>query len=1214
MSEERLKVQVLGSLRVWLDGEEIDLGPARQRAVFATLATRAGDQPVTRSELIQAVWGSAAPPSANGSVHTYISGLRRILEPDRTRWSTDGLLLSDTAGYRLRLGPDALDATQFDQLSEAARAYWQDGDATRTVETLDNALALWSGGVLSGVPGPYAEALRGSLAEQRILAVELRASALLRLGSHEDLIPELNALVREHPLREPLWCSLMTALHRSGRTTEALDAFRNVREILRRELGVVPGRELLEVHEQILTNDPLVAKSPSEAVENGLLSVLPGHVARALEERRTAPGICWGRESEIELLRGFAEDVMAGRGRTVWIEGEPGIGKSTLLTYALADVGAAGCHVAWANASEFEARMPLHAILASLGLDPETLGMEPTPNEADPVAAQADQVAAHIDRLCATAPLVLVVDDLQWADEASVILWNWLSAATRQLPLLLIATSRQGHPREDLAQARRAAEARGLEVITLGPLATPAAEGLLGELAGARPGEELRSLITKAAGNPLYLREVTRVLLRENALEIVDGVAEVREGTKLQPPDSLFAAAKRTLDLLGNLTREAMRRAAVLGMEFGLGEVAATMGKSPSELLGVFDEVIAAQIIVDTGTHLTFRHPMLRCALYQEIPAQGRAEWHSRAAEALAESGATLEHVAQHLVVGHGKMDDWVPGWLAEHNEALSTRAPSIAAPLFSRALKALPSGDPQREVLLAAYVLVLFQLGEEPLELAKEAMLSRDPDRSARMRNLVAAMAHSRGDSSTAIAVLESDESPDAAPIWQERRRALLADIRRGDVDDIGRAAQRSYRTALGVGEPYPIGRALQNLWLIRSIERDHGTALHHVDQALATVEGLSEHTELYFDLLDNRVHTLQNLDRLDEAKSTLRTARRASVNHTLAAGLRVSDAAQDYYAGDWDDVLAELDTVTEDGPAITTHRLGEPAAYVAALHGVASLIHGRRGELREAGTHLEAAENRLAIEGSGLDVPDFLLAARCLQAEQRHELGEAIDGLRPVLTRPETESPRHQWLPWLIRLARENGDDQVVAEALRICRDEASKEVLPARAATAALWCEALGSGDPAPLWKAIAHYDKVGRRVEKASALRDVAHLLAEHGRTQEAQAAADEATQELGRLGARWDLRELARGLSGFAIDLAHDETTRPAEGSSSLSPLESEVVKLAGRGLSNPEIAGRLTLPRRTIQALVARALAKLGLSSRYELAMFAQEPSSTPGR
>ncbi|QKV74023.1 BTAD domain-containing putative transcriptional regulator [Amycolatopsis sp. Hca4] len=803
MSGHRLRVAVLGTLRAWLDDREVALGPARQRAVFAALAIRAtAARPATRGELIEAVWGQAAPASADGSIHTYISGLRRTLEPGRTRWSTGGLLMSDAAGYRLRLDGDALDARLFGCLHEKARSRWLAGDAGGTIEILERALALWSGEALTGVPGPHAEALRTSLTRQRVLAQELRAEALLAHGGHEDLVPELTVLVREHPLREPLWRLLMTALHRGGRTTEALDTFRTAREVLRRELGTVPGPELIEAHRRILTGDP-AATPPAEAGPRH--RARPGGVAHvSVRHGDDAPDFR-GRRPEIARLRQFADDVVAGRGRTVWVEGEPGIGKSELLAAALGDVAGRGCHLAWAAASELGPPVPLQVFTEGLGLAS---------------AAGAEQALAHVERLCASAPLVLVVDDLQWADEASVLLWNRLSAVTHRLPLLLVAASRPSGRREDLARVRRAAELRGLEVLTLEPLAPADAEALTEDLVGGRPGPRLRSLTGRAAGHPLYLREVTTALVQAGAIELENGVAELRDDTALTVPGSLLGAVDRTLAQLDEVTREAARRAAVLGTEFGLVPVAASMGLQPSALLGAFGALMELGVVVDAGTRLAFRHPLLRWAVYHEIPTAERAAWHRRAAEVLADTGAGIEPVARQLTAVPAEVDDWVTGWLAEHHAALAVHAPSVAATLLRRVLDESPPAGPHREQLLAANVRVPSGPAREPHDPA------HDLERAAQPHPTAPGRTPRRADPTRAAARPGCDDAPGTPSSWSPRRPS--PSLGRGVP---GRAARRTHRAT-------PIGHAGEPPWLVKPAEGGHGAARGHGKHAHPPVE----------------------------------------------------------------------------------------------------------------------------------------------------------------------------------------------------------------------------------------------------------------------------------------------------------------------------------------------------------------------------------------
>src|ERR1700754_3775899 len=176
---EGLRVEVLGPLRAWRSATEIPLGPPRQRAVFAALAVRAG-RVVGRGELIAAVWGESAPASAEGNLHTYVSHLRRALDPARPHRGSASLITSDATGSTLRVRESDVDLMVFEQACAAAAR--NAADFASVVESLDVALGLWRGDALSGVPGPLAESERERLAQLRLAAVEQRAAAALALG------------------------------------------------------------------------------------------------------------------------------------------------------------------------------------------------------------------------------------------------------------------------------------------------------------------------------------------------------------------------------------------------------------------------------------------------------------------------------------------------------------------------------------------------------------------------------------------------------------------------------------------------------------------------------------------------------------------------------------------------------------------------------------------------------------------------------------------------------------------------------------------------------------------------------------------------------------------------------------------------------------------------------------------------------------------------
>ncbi|HET6287561.1 MAG TPA: AfsR/SARP family transcriptional regulator, partial [Amycolatopsis sp.] len=242
-----LRVELLGPPRAWLGDVELKLGPARQRAIFATLAARRG-QRISLGELISSVWGESAPASVTGSVHTYVSGLRGAIR--KAGGDAHEVLRSSGSRYVLRLDRESLDVHRFEQDAAAARRLLAHADQRGAAARLTTALGLWRGEAYSGVPGPFAEAERVRLTELQLTATELRAAALLGLGDHRELVAELTALVRRHPLRESLHEALMRALHAGGRQIEALTAYREARRTLRDELGVEPGAPLRDLHQR----------------------------------------------------------------------------------------------------------------------------------------------------------------------------------------------------------------------------------------------------------------------------------------------------------------------------------------------------------------------------------------------------------------------------------------------------------------------------------------------------------------------------------------------------------------------------------------------------------------------------------------------------------------------------------------------------------------------------------------------------------------------------------------------------------------------------------------------------------------------------------------------------------------------------------------------------------------------------------------------------
>jgi SARP family transcriptional regulator, regulator of embCAB operon len=255
---EPSRFEILGPVRAWRGVSELDLGPAKQRAVLTVLLINA-NRPVTTAQIVDAVWQAEPPENGANVVQKYVAGLRRVLEPDRSPRSPGNMLTLTDAGYQLSVDPDRLDADVFHQQVRQAHTMQADGRLTDASGLLQHALSLWRGSALAGLSGSLFDATRDRLAESRATALEAWADVELRRGLHIQLVPRLVELVVEFPLREELRYRLMLALYRCGRQPEALAAFRDARQLLADEFGVEPSERLQELHRRILRSDPSLA-------------------------------------------------------------------------------------------------------------------------------------------------------------------------------------------------------------------------------------------------------------------------------------------------------------------------------------------------------------------------------------------------------------------------------------------------------------------------------------------------------------------------------------------------------------------------------------------------------------------------------------------------------------------------------------------------------------------------------------------------------------------------------------------------------------------------------------------------------------------------------------------------------------------------------------------------------------------------------------------
>ena len=308
--------RVLGPLEATVDGEVIRLGGAKQRTVLAMLLLHA-NHVVSADLLIEAVWGDAATPRAVNTLQVYVSTLRALLDR-RDASPSERMIVTRPPGYLMRLGTEQLDLLQFEELTGTGRRLVEETDYAAASEQLHAALSLWRGPAFADLVdvAHISDAAR-DLEERRLAALEARIDADLALGRHAELIPELERLTTQQPLREHLRGQLMLALARSGRQADALDAYRATRAMLADELGIDPGPHLQELHQAVLAQDERVR---AERGAHSVLLYLDGAgIQRTVTMAAARSTYTVGRLPENDLPLPWDAQVSRFHARLTWV-------------------------------------------------------------------------------------------------------------------------------------------------------------------------------------------------------------------------------------------------------------------------------------------------------------------------------------------------------------------------------------------------------------------------------------------------------------------------------------------------------------------------------------------------------------------------------------------------------------------------------------------------------------------------------------------------------------------------------------------------------------------------------------------------------------------------------------------------------------------------------------------------------------------------------
>lgn len=587
-----LAISVLGPFELKRGRTTVSAGGPTQRAALAILALRAG-QPVGVDEMVAGIWGESDEPlSGSGSIHVHVSRIRSLLK----RGSAQPLV-TVPGGYRLQTDDILVDAVEFERLLGEGRERLTAGEARRAAENLDEALALWRGPALMDLRNfPFADRLAGRLNELRVDAAEERIAARMAVGEERALLPQLQALIADHPYRERLHAQLMVALYRAGQQAAALDAYQAARSRLEMDLGVGPGPELERLHRAILEQDADLTAPPPQPEGHA-----PPRVSGLTQPRRVpAAPLLIGRDELLDEL-----EQLSGDHRLLTLTGPGGTGKTALALSLLHRLAPR-----FADGAAFVDLAPVarpdqvaSAIATGLGVSQAGAGL-----------------SERLVGVLADRQLVVVLDNLEHLLESTPNLAP-LVDATRGL---FIATS------------RIALNLRAEYVVLVPPLRVPhddasanrsqepavqlfieAATAAGGEVGGQPEDLAAVARICRAVdGLPLAIEIAAAQTRTETVTEIADHLGDRLVGLRGRAHDAparqrtMEAAIGWSVDLLGAEQRLAFERLAVFAGAFAASGAAAILGSDHPRTIELLADLLDASLLSrqpSIGGHAQFR-------------------------------------------------------------------------------------------------------------------------------------------------------------------------------------------------------------------------------------------------------------------------------------------------------------------------------------------------------------------------------------------------------------------------------------------------------------------------------------------------------------------------------------------------------------------------------------------------------------------------------
>jgi DNA-binding CsgD family transcriptional regulator len=922
-----------------------------------------------------------------------------------------------------------------------------------------------------------------------------------------------------------------------------------------------------------------------------------------------------GRDAPLGTLTGQLDALAAGRGGVILVAGLPGMGKTALLAVAAELARDRGIRVLHGSADPAALAIPLRPLLEALVPANDPLVDAEVARDLSRCPDQRfwllREVQESLERAAGRSPVLICIDDVQWADPATLSALSTLPVDLASHCIAWLLAIRCGELPATTRTALDRLEGIDPVRVTLGPLGPEAVADIADDLLGATPDAALRQALDGVGGHPLLVTELLRGLLEENLVKVADGTAQLIEG---QLPGRFMDSADRYLTRLSGGARDALRMASLLGRRFSADELAALLGVEPPAIFAALREALASGLVVDDGDRLAFGHDLVREAIDASLPRAVRRSLRRRALDVMLRHGAAPADVAELVMEVARPGDGEAIGLLRQAAASVAQASPAAAARLSERALDLATAEETLRGILVTETIGYLVRAGhaahamrlisatagdltgpcaeaEARLSLAilslqysaagtasqcRQALARPGVPAALRIRllsvlslglNLAgeAAAAEAPAAEATALAQASGDPASELVTLLPRAVRQFALGDWCQAVDLISAAAARQHQ---------PDGAALRQVmpdaWLalifIALARLDDAFALIDTGTLCARREGLSANTRIWSLL---RCRALFSAGLLADAAAE------------AEAAIEMADKT-----GDGDQGYVSYIALYFLG-LVAVHT-GDPAAIARARRSVAVLRGARSwGPAERLGSWLSA----LIADGEGAPVTLAELSAAALDPLASGPLTAGSPWMYPdlpTMTRMLAGAGRRTEAECVVRRLARLADSLPDFPFLEAARLHAT--AILEGDADAALRAVALGSPDPRPL--------------VRAAMLEDAARLLPAD-RAAEAVPLAEEARAAYEASGAERDVARVRSQLR--ALGVRQPAVPRPPSPWPELTEAEVAVVNLAARGATNREVAARLCLSPHTVHSHLRHVFVKLGIRSRVELARLAAE-------